>query len=409
MGENSVIDCGQSTPTNNNNNNSNVVTSPTSTSPTSNNELDSSGSSASGVGAPNGCHNSAGSPASTTTATAYSVEYLAQLLKDKKQLAAFPNVFHHIERLIDEEINKVRVALFQFEFTKDTVLTLPDAEGEIVTIQEKVFVPAKEYPDYNFVGRILGPRGMTAKQLEQETGCKIMVRGKGSMRDKKKEDGNRGKPNWEHLQDELHVLVQCEDTDNRAKVKLMRAVQEVRKLLVPAPEGEDELKRKQLMELAIINGTYRPANQSKIAMHTPRLLTPMSLPSPMRSPTLGAPIILSPTRGPGGLAGMQPITPCSSMSAINLTGYGHSNPNSLQQSPLVHASPSVDYATGQLFINSFDPAFMQSMQQMQAAAAANNGYQQYAAAAAMLGTPFLGADYQQAVDMQAGQLIRHHC
>ena len=39
---------------------------------------------------------------------------------------------------------------------------------------------------YNFVGRILGPRGLTAKQLEQETGCKIMVRGKGSMRDKKK-------------------------------------------------------------------------------------------------------------------------------------------------------------------------------------------------------------------------------
>lgn len=36
------------------------------------------------------------------------------------------------------------------------------------------------------MGRILGPRGMTAKQLEQETGCKIMVRGKGSMRDKKK-------------------------------------------------------------------------------------------------------------------------------------------------------------------------------------------------------------------------------
>lgn len=39
---------------------------------------------------------------------------------------------------------------------------------------------------YNFVGRILGPRGLTAKQLEAETGCKIMVRGKSSMRDKKK-------------------------------------------------------------------------------------------------------------------------------------------------------------------------------------------------------------------------------
>ncbi len=29
-------------------------------------------------------------------------EYLAQLLKDKKQMQAFPNVFLHAERLIDE-------------------------------------------------------------------------------------------------------------------------------------------------------------------------------------------------------------------------------------------------------------------------------------------------------------------
>ena len=42
------------------------------------------------------------------------------------------------------------------------------------------------FVQFNFVGRILGPRGMTAKQLEQDTGCKIMVRGKGSMRDKNK-------------------------------------------------------------------------------------------------------------------------------------------------------------------------------------------------------------------------------
>lgn len=29
-------------------------------------------------------------------------DYLAQLLKDRKQLAAFPNVFLHVERLLDE-------------------------------------------------------------------------------------------------------------------------------------------------------------------------------------------------------------------------------------------------------------------------------------------------------------------
>ena len=29
-------------------------------------------------------------------------EYLAQLLKDKKQIQAFPNVFIHVERILDE-------------------------------------------------------------------------------------------------------------------------------------------------------------------------------------------------------------------------------------------------------------------------------------------------------------------
>lgn len=48
------------------------------------------------------------------------------------------------------------------------------------------------------------------------------------------EEQNRGKPNWEHLNDELHVLITVEDTENRAKVKLQRAVDEIKKLLVPA-------------------------------------------------------------------------------------------------------------------------------------------------------------------------------
>lgn len=103
------------------------------------------------------------------------------------------------------------------------------------------------------------------------------------------EDANRGKPNWEHLADDLHVLITVEDTENRAKVKLQRAVEEVQKLLVPVSgarrdawltvanslpffsprqqqaEGEDELKKRQLMELAIINGTYRDSSTKAAA------------------------------------------------------------------------------------------------------------------------------------------------
>lgn len=117
-----------------------------------------------------------------------SADYLAQLIKDKNQLSAFPSVFMHLSRLLDEEINKVRQSLFQLNDVVhlDEPLELPEPEGELVQLQEKLYVPVGEHPDYNFVGRLLGPRGMTAKQLEQETGCKIMIRGRGSMRDKKK-------------------------------------------------------------------------------------------------------------------------------------------------------------------------------------------------------------------------------
>ncbi|EPB75279.1 KH domain protein [Ancylostoma ceylanicum] len=196
-----------------------------------------------------------------------SLEYLADLVKEKKDLEMFGDNFQHVDRLLSEEISRVRGALFQTEFVTEP-FDLPEPIGDVVTITEKIYVPKREYPDYNFVGRILGPRGMTAKQLEQETGCKIMVRGKGSMRDKRK------------------------------------------------PEGTDELKRKQLMELAIINGTYRPFHKSglcKIMQTVPismsdhidscfpansnRILTPVPLVSPIR-----APIFVSPTSSPNSVS-----------------------------------------------------------------------------------------------------------
>jgi len=48
------------------------------------------------------------------------------------------------------------------------------------------------------------------------------------------EEQLKGKPNWEHLSEELHVLVTVEDTQNRAEVKMQRAVDEIKKLLIPA-------------------------------------------------------------------------------------------------------------------------------------------------------------------------------
>ncbi|XP_077476731.1 protein quaking-A isoform X4 [Stigmatopora argus] len=287
-----------------------------------------------------------------------SPDYLMQLLNEKKLMTSLPNlcgIFTHLERLLDEEINRVRKHMYS-----DTVnglverhpLELPEPMGPMVYLQEKLFVPVKEYPDYNFVGRILGPRGLTAKQLEAETGCKIMVRGKSSMRDKKKEEQNRGKPNWEHLNEDLHVLITVEDTQTRAEIKMRRAVEEVKKLLVPAAEGEDNLKKIQLMELAILNGTYRDNNikaPAAAAAQGPRLIaapTGQVLPPPGLRPQTpgGAPImnLIRPTQMaamlPSGTPTLVPPTPDTGL--IYTTPYDYPYalaPTSLLEYPIEHS------------------------------------------------------------------------
>eukprot|EP00178_Gracilaria_changii_P020942 TRINITY_DN616_c0_g1_i1.p1 TRINITY_DN616_c0_g1~~TRINITY_DN616_c0_g1_i1.p1 ORF type:complete len:690 (+),score=135.57 TRINITY_DN616_c0_g1_i1:220-2070(+) len=123
----------------------------------------------------------------------------------------------------------------------------------------KLRVPADQYPEYNFVGRLLGPRGATLKRLERDTGCRIMIRGKGSIR-KDKEADVRGKPGWEHVFNEpLHVVIEVVDSpdDISATRILNHAKQLVEILLIPVPEERDSLKRAQLRDLAILNGTHR--------------------------------------------------------------------------------------------------------------------------------------------------------
>ncbi|KAM3716506.1 RNA-binding protein [Dirofilaria immitis] len=222
-------------------------------------------------------------------------EYLSRLLKEKEELKMLPNAFHfkHAFRLVDDEIAKIRACLGRMakvkedgvkcidkekplsevcqETTKDSLSTV--TSGKKVLLQEKIFIPVKEYPNYNFVGRILGPRGLTAKQLEEESGCRIMIRGRGSTRE---DSTNRENISNDHTKEELHVLVQCEDIEEIAKEKMKRAIECIHYFLIPPPDGEDELKRKQLMELSIINGTYRPTNASRLAFHNRSLLRPIN-------------------------------------------------------------------------------------------------------------------------------------
>ena len=133
---------------------------------------------------------------------------------------------------------------------------------ETVRLQEKIPIP--DYPSgrdeqgrkCNLVGRILGPSGLSVRQLEAETGCEIVIRGHGSVKDSQKQERLRGQPGWEHLDEPLHVVVTATEVGRKAcEMKLLAATKLVRKLLQP---GNDEYKKRQLVQLAIMKGTYRP-------------------------------------------------------------------------------------------------------------------------------------------------------
>lgn len=44
------------------------------------------------------------------------------------------------------------------------------------------------YHQFNFVGRLLGPRGNSLKRVEASTGCRVFIRGQGSIKDPEKVD-----------------------------------------------------------------------------------------------------------------------------------------------------------------------------------------------------------------------------
>ena len=54
-----------------------------------------------------------------------------------------------------------------------------------VKVSDKVMIPQEEHPDINFVGLLIGPRGNTLKAMEKDTGAKIIIRGKGSVKEGK--------------------------------------------------------------------------------------------------------------------------------------------------------------------------------------------------------------------------------
>lgn len=83
-------------------------------------------------------------------------------------------------------------------------------------VKRKITIPT--HTGFNYAGLIIGPKGSNQKRLEEQTGCKIKIRGRGSQ----KEVMRPGRGAF----DDLHVLIA--GTSNE---QVARAVNEIEKII----------------------------------------------------------------------------------------------------------------------------------------------------------------------------------
>ncbi|KAK9670498.1 hypothetical protein RND81_13G205400 [Saponaria officinalis] len=149
-----------------------------------------------------------------------------------------------------EKLNRERQEIIS-EIIKKNPAFKPPADYRPPKLHKKLYIPQKEFPGYNFIGLIIGPRGNTQKRMEKETGAKIVIRGKGSVKEGRLQQKLNLKPDLGENED-LHVLVEADTQES-----LEAAAAMVEKLLQPVDEVLNEHKRQQLRELASLNGTIR--------------------------------------------------------------------------------------------------------------------------------------------------------
>lgn len=123
----------------------------------------------------------------------------------------------------------------------------------VIRVSDKVLIPQEEHPDINFVGLLIGPRGNTLKAMEKETGAKIIIRGKGSVK-----EGKVGRKDGQPLPGEdepLHAFITASNPE--CVKKAVDKIKDVIRQGIDVPEGHNDLRRMQLRELAQLNGTLR--------------------------------------------------------------------------------------------------------------------------------------------------------
>ena len=123
-------------------------------------------------------------------------------------------------------------------------------------IEDRVDIPADQYPDINFMGLLLGPRGKALEALKDKTGCLITIRGKGTLKSGMTGINKDGRK-FDALDEPMHAFITGPDASS-----VKKAADEIRELVemqIYAPDSEKAvaLRAKHMHDLAVLNGTVK--------------------------------------------------------------------------------------------------------------------------------------------------------
>jgi len=166
--------------------------------------------------------------------------YIEELQHEKGLLD--PREFQHAIRLIETEINNVGSNNDEKFQASGAPKQDKKYDEDVVIVAEKIMLPIEDYPRFNFVGRLLGPKGKTMKSLQEMTKTRISILGKGSTRDREKEEelSLSDDPKNEHFKEPLHITVSAKAPRSIAHERVAICLDEINKCLDAEGEVREE-------------------------------------------------------------------------------------------------------------------------------------------------------------------------
>ncbi|KAI6218628.1 KH domain-containing protein [Aphelenchoides fujianensis] len=146
------------------------------------------------------------------------------------QSGEYGEQFKNARRLLATEVERL-------ENNIDPEWLEVDVEKPIKLIR-KVLIPTFRHPRFNYVGKVLGPRGTTLQNIAKQFKCHVYILGRGSTRDRAKEEEllNSGDPNYAHYAGPLHVKIETNAPPALAYQRVSGVLDVLQQLLQPVKE-----------------------------------------------------------------------------------------------------------------------------------------------------------------------------